>query len=91
MVIHQAADCIMLPGEGVGRGYHLREGSQMGLCATGFNEKPRGLFLLIMTAYRGIAPPGPTGSFRKDNGMKLAWMTIALALTHPALPTRGRA
>jgi len=91
MAIHQAADCIMLPGEGVGRGYRLCEGSQMGLCATGFNEKPQGSFPLITTAYRGVAPPGPTGSFREDDGMKLAWTTIALALTHPALPTRGRA
>jgi len=91
MVIHQAADCIMLPGEGIGRGYRLHEGSQMGLCATGFNEKPQGSFPLITTAYRGVARPGPTGSFREDDGMKLAWTTIALALTHPALPTRGRA
>jgi len=88
--IHQAADCIMLPGEGVGRGYHLREGSQMGLCATRFITKPRGSFPLITTAYGGVAPPGPTGTFREDDGMILVWMTIALALTHPMLPTQGR-
>ena len=29
----------MLPGEGVGRGYRLHEGSQIGLCATRFNKK----------------------------------------------------
>jgi len=86
-VIHQAADCIMLPGKGVGRGYCLRKGSQMGLCATRFIKKPQGSFLLIMTAYGGIAPPGSTGSFCEDNGMILAWVTIALALTHPVLPT----
>jgi len=72
MAIHQATDCIMLPGEGVGRGYRLREGSQMGLCATRSNEKPQGLFPLITTAYRGVAPPGSTGSFCEDDGMKLA-------------------
>jgi len=91
MAIHQTADCAMLPGEGVGRGCRLREGSQVGLCATRFNEKPQGSFLLITTAYGGIAPPGPTGTFRDDDGMRLAWTTIALALTHPTLPTRGRA
>jgi len=72
MVVHQAADCIMLPGEGVGRGYHLREGSQMGLCATRFIKKPQGSFLLITTAYGGVAPPGPTGTFHEDDGMILA-------------------
>jgi len=72
MAVHQAADCIMLPGEGVGRGYRLREGSQMGLCAMRFIKKPQGSFPLITTAYGGIAPPGPTGTFREDDGMILA-------------------
>ena len=80
----------MLPGKGIGRGYRLCEGSQIGLCATRFIKEPQGLFLLITTAYRGVAPPGSTGSFCKDNGMILVWATIALALTYPTLPTQGR-
>ena len=72
MVVHQATDCIMLPGEGISRGYRLCEGSQMGLCATRFIKKPQGLFPLITTAYGGVAPPGPTGTFREDDGMILA-------------------
>ena len=81
----------MLPGEGVGRGYRLHKGFQMGLYAMRFIKKPQGLFLLITTAYRGVAPSGSTGSFCEDNSIILAWATIALALTHPALPIQGRA
>ena len=35
-------------------------------------------------------PHGSTGSFWEDTGTILAWTTIALALTHPTLSTRGR-
>jgi hypothetical protein len=56
----------------------------MGFC------NPMGV-LLIMIAYK-VFTPGSTGSFRKDNGMRLAGVvTITLALTHPMLPIWGRA
>jgi hypothetical protein len=56
----------------------------MGFC------NPMGV-LLITIAYE-VFTPGSTGSFCKDNGMRLAGVvTITLALTHPMLPIQGRA
>ena len=75
----------MLPSKDIGRGYHLYEGSQIGQEPIGFYN-PMGVLLITIT-YE-VFTPGSTGSFRKDNGMRLAGVaTIALALTHPMLPT----
>ncbi len=63
MAIHQPQTVPILPMAGIGRGYHLHKGSQIGQYHKGV--------LLITTAYRGH-PQGSTGSFCEDDGMKLA-------------------
>jgi hypothetical protein len=53
MIVHQATDCIMLPSEGVSRGYCPCEGSQIGHVDT----RMKSMWVSrITTAYKGYSP-----------------------------------
>jgi hypothetical protein len=62
MVVHQAADCIMLPSEGVSRGYHPCEGSQMGH----IDIRMKFMWVSRMTtAYKSYLPTGLLSLFMR--------------------------
>jgi hypothetical protein len=55
IAVHQAADCIMLPSEGVSREYCPYEGSQMGHV----DIRMKSMWVSrMMTAYKGYSPIG---------------------------------
>jgi hypothetical protein len=62
MAVHQAADCIMLPSEGVSREYCPCEGSQIGHV----DIRMKSIWVSRMTtAYKGYSPIGLLSLFTR--------------------------